>query len=694
MKNLLIGWVCLAAVSLANAEIVLHLPFDVDGTAAAGTDATLVNGASIVPEGMAGGALSLDGIDDYATTVGYKGMGGSAPRTISLWVKTAVNQSAGTFFLGWGNTGTGSRVRYDFGLNSSTTDQMRLELNSGAATSATGTTITDDAWHHLASTWDGATMTFYLDGNAYGAWSDATGVATVLTEDIVIGTGIRQAFGSNTTARWTNGLIDDVQVYDAALDATAIQFLYDNPGTPYIDTAYGPSPVDGISEVAIDTLLSWNAPTTYDNASYHIYFGPTEPNYVEADYGLTLLNSGGPQTELSIDPSPEADLDNLTTYYWIVDSYEPNSTGAILHPGKPWSFTTVTAQAKVETNPINQTVPDGTLVQLTVDGVNITTWHWYKDGAILDGTNPDIALFGGTETTATLEFTASLAGEGVYYCVVDNDLNSPDISAKAIVMTQRLVEYWDFNGTLDATVDAIHTGTYTDPNTANDPPAPVFTAVDDAVNLPGKGQAFIFDDSSRHIQIGGNVDDFNFYPAGYTVSAWINTAQTGYGAYVSKQALTSSQGFLLTHNSGNAIHGLRGQASLSTPAAINDGQWHMVAGTYDAASQTLSLYVDGILVNSGLRTAAVTTNSEPLVLGAELSDGSVDYAGLLDEVRIWSYPRSKEEIGQEYYDVTGVVPCINDFAGSVYDFDDNCIVDLADFAIFAAYWLDNGLLPH
>ncbi len=229
MKRLVIGMLIMAVAGMVNAGIVEHLTFDVDGTASVGTDATLVGGATIVAGGKAGGALSLDGVDDYATTVGYKGIGGSDPRTISLWVKTAVNQANGTFFIGWGDTGGGSRVRYDFGLQSGTTDQIRLELNAGATTSATGTTITDDAWHHLVSTWDGTIMTFYLDGNVYGTTAPGT-VNSVLTEDVVIGTGIRQAFAGNTTARWTNGLIDDVQIYDNVLSAADVATLFANPG--------------------------------------------------------------------------------------------------------------------------------------------------------------------------------------------------------------------------------------------------------------------------------------------------------------------------------------------------------------------------------------------------------------------------------------------------------------------------------
>lgn len=230
-QRLMIAVFTVAATVVSQAALVSHLTFDVDGTAAEGTDATLIGGATAgVAGGIANGALSLDGVDDYATTVGYKGIGGSDSRTISLWVKTALNQANGTIFLGMGDTGGGSRVRYDFGLQAGTTDQMRLELNSGASTSATGTTITDDAWHHLVSTWDGTTMAYYLDGAAYGTQTPGT-VNTLLTEDMVIGTGVRQAFAANATARWTTGLIDDVQVYDSALTSTDITTLFNNPGT-------------------------------------------------------------------------------------------------------------------------------------------------------------------------------------------------------------------------------------------------------------------------------------------------------------------------------------------------------------------------------------------------------------------------------------------------------------------------------
>ncbi|AQT68076.1 hypothetical protein STSP2_01231 [Anaerohalosphaera lusitana] len=232
MKKFVVSMaVVIVACAGAQAGIVEHLTFDIDGTAATGTDAVLVGDAAVTTGGMgiSGEALQLDGDGDFATTPGFKGIAGADARTVSLWVKTAVNQADGTFFLGWGDTGFGSRVRYDLGLQKGTSDQLRNELNAGAITSNTGTTITDDAWHHISLTFDGTTTTFYVDGQTYG--TSTTSVNTTTTEDLVIGTGIRPATEFNENARWTNGLIDDVQIYDEALTGDQVATLYANPGT-------------------------------------------------------------------------------------------------------------------------------------------------------------------------------------------------------------------------------------------------------------------------------------------------------------------------------------------------------------------------------------------------------------------------------------------------------------------------------
>ena len=321
--------ICLFCVSSVSAELVEYLTFDSDGTATVGSNAVFVGGAAVTTggQGISGEALSTVVEGDYARIAGYKAIGGANPRTISLWVKTAVNNTGGTFFIGWGDIGGGSRVRYDLGLQNGSTNQMRLELNSGYALSATGTTITDDAWHHLAVTWDGTTMTFYLDGAAYGTATPGT-VNTILTEDVVIGTGIRQAY-STTTGRWTTGLIDEVQIYDTPLDPSDIAFLYSNPGSGIglVPRASLVGPADGADPVSVSPTLEWVAPDDGTNIdSYDVYLGTdadvvNNPKVVDAQ----LVTSHSPAT-----------LAYGTTYYWRVDIND----GASVYDGKTWSFTT------------------------------------------------------------------------------------------------------------------------------------------------------------------------------------------------------------------------------------------------------------------------------------------------------------------------------------------------------------------
>ena len=87
----------------------------------------------------------------------------------------------------------------------------------------------DGTWHHVAAVFDGTNFDYYVDGDFYA--TDAPGlVNTLTTRDVVIGTGIRQAYGVHNLARWTTGLIDDVQIYSGAVTAGQTAYLNDNPG--------------------------------------------------------------------------------------------------------------------------------------------------------------------------------------------------------------------------------------------------------------------------------------------------------------------------------------------------------------------------------------------------------------------------------------------------------------------------------
>ncbi|SKB01648.1 Calcineurin-like phosphoesterase [Prosthecobacter debontii] len=85
-------------------------------------------------------------------------------------------------------------------------------------------------------------------------------------------------------------------------------------------------------------------------------------------------------------------------------------------------------------------------------------------------------------------------------------------------------------------------------------------------------------------------------------------------------------------------------------AAIQEGSWHHAAVTYDGNAHQWKLYLDGVEVG----TASAATGALPrydsiqhFALGAAMNSSGVRegaFAGRLDEVRVWNYARSPEEI--------------------------------------------------
>ena len=126
--------------------------------------------------------------------------------------------------------------------------------------------------------------------------------------------------------------------------------------------------------------------------------------------------------------------------------------------------------------------------------------------------------------------------------------------------------------------------------------------------------------------------------------------------------------------------------------SLVNGNWHLVIMHYDADDGVLRVSVDG-------KTDAMTSvdvdlalTDRPLAIGTDDSvEGTSLFKGLVDEVKIWTYALSLEEIAALY---TEFVPSA-DFCmeGPAFDFNGDCAVRLNDFADFAASWLDCNYIP-
>ncbi|MBN1817599.1 MAG: hypothetical protein JW828_09565 [Sedimentisphaerales bacterium] len=337
--------------------------------------------------------------------------------------------------------------------------------------------------------------------------------------------------------------------------------------------------------------------------------------------------------------APDPILDFDTTYYWRVEAMEPNEVGTqepVAHESPVWTFTTQPDEARIITDPISRTVAAGTRVEFFVTAINAQKHQWYKDGEAMNGEIGD---------TLILE-DVQMADEGFYHCVVDNGLNLPDASEAAQLITERLVGWWKLDGDLtDAVAEAVpgapaHDGVSTEPNFVEQ------GIHGGALQIAGNAESLVV--------VSNSAEQYNFYPQGYTVSAWVKMPpkSDAWGAYVCKQGTNPARGFIVTHDgTGKAIHTLRQMTptDLSSSIDVDDNAWHMVTGTYDEATKVSRVYVDGILRNQIAYTGSPTVSSADLIFGAEnLTASTAPYSGLLDDVHIWSYPLDMVSIAGLY----------------------------------------------
>ncbi|MGH7237479.1 MAG: LamG domain-containing protein, partial [Candidatus Saccharimonadales bacterium] len=78
--------------------------------------------------------------------------------------------------------------------------------------------ITTGAWHFIAVTMNGTSVTHYLDGSPNGTGTISTNIAN--------GSGHAIIGNRSDGATKTNGYIDDVRLYNRALSPAEIQALY------------------------------------------------------------------------------------------------------------------------------------------------------------------------------------------------------------------------------------------------------------------------------------------------------------------------------------------------------------------------------------------------------------------------------------------------------------------------------------
>jgi len=208
-----------------------------DGSTAMNHGATH-GGITTVPDrfGQPNSAMLFDGVDDYiqvsAFPIYYDNV------TISLWVKASPSGSInyGLFHIADTNndSGVGINLRDNSGADANTAyagyrDQAWSTGNYPV--SNTTAVTTDDTWHHLVFIYDALGGTFYIDGVAQSTLARNSNLYQETGTELQIGHLINQSPGNYHFA----GSIDDVRVYNRAINTDEVDALYNEPASGLVE---------------------------------------------------------------------------------------------------------------------------------------------------------------------------------------------------------------------------------------------------------------------------------------------------------------------------------------------------------------------------------------------------------------------------------------------------------------------------
>jgi hypothetical protein len=164
--------------------------------------------------GRAGRALQFDGTADVVTATGFKGVVGTRPRTIALWIKTTSTTGE---IISWGKNDAGKMwimcfIRNGLGV---TPKGGYLYMKRG---------VEDGQWHHIVAVVREASppnlhddVKLYKDGEPAEiddiGYLDMWPVETVAQQDVRLGCRFK-------------GQLSDVRIYDRALAEEEVKSLF------------------------------------------------------------------------------------------------------------------------------------------------------------------------------------------------------------------------------------------------------------------------------------------------------------------------------------------------------------------------------------------------------------------------------------------------------------------------------------
>jgi hypothetical protein len=653
MKTLSKILVSCLTLGSAHAELVAHWPLDTDALDATGNgyDGAVVNGT--VNFGEAGANANTGTSASFPDTgridVPFDEALNPGSFTVALWANAA--SSAGFASPVTSRDDVPGTSVHGYILYNDSAGNWNFWSGTGGGPGAWhqsgGPVVALNTWTHLAISYDAVTETKSLWVNGVIAATESSpGLyspnGTVEMEAFHIGAG--QDNGENF---YFDGQIDDVGVWDEALDGAVIQSIMDNG----ISSGLPDPALTTPNLVALDldgTVQSLDIPITNDGQSQSLSISEAtfdgDANFSVTTLPGSIAPGGTDNITISFDPLGgngefSADLEITSN-----DSLTPVRTitvrGAI---HDPMLVSDLTLDLGNSTSGSLTVTNNGASRDLNISNLEFTG----PDADHFNSNLPAIIAAGGGSETLEVTFD-SLGQDGTFTATLEITSDDPLVPVTSITViasvpiADPLVAWWplDVDGT-DASgngFDGTITGALAPAEGAN----------------AATGGSLTFDGGSR-------IDvpfDQNLNPDDFTITMWANASSTaGFASPITSRDDVnngvSTHGFIIYNDNGGNWNfwtgdGNPGWDTLAAGPVLTD-TWTHLAISYDSVTETKNFYVDGVLAATDTAANQYSPNGtvemEDLHIGAGADDGnSFFFDGRIDDVGLFRTALSEEDI--------------------------------------------------
>ena len=601
-----------------------------------GHTGTLNNGAHFT-EGLIGGGVELDGVDDDVNFGRFTELDGADKFTLSGWFKFDSSLTHDSRTL-WKDDA--------FGFYMVDPDHCRAYVYyDGGDTNAQGDCGTDaieyttDNWIHFTMTYDGSTIRLYRDAIEISTQALADKVVRTKNSDLMI-------YGSFDQFE---GIADEIAIYRTDLSALEITQLYeDTKGRVYEvqDGLVGYWPLDGDAD---DYSGNGNDGTVTDAIPGEGHVGGAYEFDGSGDY--ITLDSAIPADETSTVSLWIAEFDNPwdsflggtsnNQAYWYV-----SSTSVAI--GHATGYTYLTVPAMDGWHHMAITHDSGTAC-IYINGVNT---ECDTTGALSD------IKYIGTDQPSNEWFDGNIDEVAIWDRVLGKDEIKQVFYKNQAQFQSGLMAYYPINKDGSGTVKD-ESSYY---NYAEDINEMTLTG---GVGAPVEGKIYNgleFDGVNDYGEIADASENFGGHSA-MTWNMWVNPVSAGSNVILDKNQVFrfylnptgTFYGYIFLETSGE--NGGYGNCQATSPFVLDS--WQMFTATYDSSDTHLRYYIDGVEFGScdlstGTGTAAegevFVSNTNSVCIAAQECQTSAAnfFDGKVDETAIWTRALSIEEVGELY----------------------------------------------